>query len=352
MAVGLDCGTSFYIASRDDSIKKQRNAFLTVDGDPNQSKRMLKRQRIPFVEKAGKVHIVGKHAFNYAQIFSTSTLRRPMKSGLLNPEEKDALPILNAIIGELLGKPKTDNEVCVYCVPSKPIDEDREVSYHEDVLKTIIDSYGYNVKKIEEAVAIGYEGLVDSDLTGVAISMGAGMCNIAVMYQGMTALSFSVSRGGDWIDKNVSMDTGVPIAKVSNVKETSNQLDLSKGIVQDIYDEGSDEFTVLHAIRSYYGALVNYLLTNLKVQFEGTANVPAFPNAVPIVIGGGTSLVKGFLDVFNEQFDQETFPIPISEIILIEDAHSAVSRGCLSEAELIQEDIEEAQPEDEVKEAD
>ena len=37
--------------------------------------------------------------------------------------------------------------------------------------------------------------------------MGAGMCNIAVMYQGMTALSFSVSRGGDWIDECVSQDT-------------------------------------------------------------------------------------------------------------------------------------------------
>ena len=51
MAKGLDCGTSFYICATEDSIKKQRNAFLTVDGDPNQVKRMLKRQRIPFVEK-------------------------------------------------------------------------------------------------------------------------------------------------------------------------------------------------------------------------------------------------------------------------------------------------------------
>ena len=62
---------------------------------------------------------------------------------------------------------------------------------------------------------------------------------------------------------------------------------------------------------------------------------------VAIVIGGGTSLVKGFLDVFNEQFDQNDFPIPISEIIHIEDAHTAVARGCLSEAQLIEEDDEE-----------
>jgi len=340
MAKGLDCGTSFYIAATEELVKKQRNAFLTVDGEVNQVKRMLKRQGIPFVEKAGKVHIVGQHAFNYAQIFSTAELKRPMKSGLLNPTEKDALPVLNAIIGELLGD-AVDGETCVYCIPSKPIDVKREVSYHEDVLRTIIEQYGYNVKKIEEAVAIGYEGLVDTQLTGVAISMGAGMCNIAVMYQGMTALSFSVSRGGDWVDENVAMDTGVSKAKVTNIKETSTTLDLSSATYQNIYEEETDEANVLIAIRSYYGALINYLLTNLKVQFEGVENVPNFPDAVPIVIGGGTSLVKGFLDVFNEQFDQDEFPIPISEIIHIEDAHTAVARGCLSEAQLIEEDDEE-----------
>jgi len=340
MAKGLDCGTSFYIAATEDIVKKQRNAFLTVDGEVNQVKRMLKRQGIPFVEKAGKIHIVGQHAFNYAQIFSTAELKRPMKSGLLNPNEKDSLPVLNAIIGELLGDAK-DGETCVYCVPSKPIDVQREVSYHEDVLRTIIEQYGYSVKKIEEAVAIGYEGLVDTQLTGVAISMGAGMCNIAVMYQGMTALSFSVSRGGDWVDENVSMDTGVSKAKVTNIKESSSTLDLSTATYQNIYEEETDEANVLIAIRSYYGALINYLLTNLKVQFEGVENVPNFPEAVPIVIGGGTSLVKGFLDVFNEQFDQDEFPIPISEIVHIEDAHTAVARGCLSEAQLIEEDEED-----------
>ena len=52
-------------------------------------------------------------------------------------------------------------------------------------------------------------------------------------------------------------------------------------------------------------------------------------------------MVKGFLDVFNEQFDQEEFPIPVSEIILIEDAHTAVARGCLSEGQLAEEDEED-----------
>jgi len=342
MAVGLDCGTSFYICATENSIKKQRNAFLTVDGDPNQVKRMLKRQKIPFVEKSGKVHIVGEHAFNYAQIFSAADLRRPMKSGLLNPQERDALPILNAIIGELLGgKSKNEDEIVTYCVPAAPIDQERRVDYHEDVLKTIIEGFGYKARVIEEAVALAYEGLVDDNLTGIAISMGAGMCNIAVMYAGMTALSFSVARGGDWIDENVANDTGASKAKVQHMKENSRLIDLNEGIMKDIYEESSEQSNVLHAIRSYYGVLINYLLTNLTHQFEGADKMPNFPDPIPIVIGGGTCLINGFLDVFNEQFDQDTFPIPVKEIKIIEDSHTAVSRGCLSEAQLISEEEDE-----------
>ena len=43
-----------------------------------------------------------------------------------------------------------------------------------------------------------------------------------------------------------------------------------------------------------------------------------------------------------EQFNQDEFPIPVSEVKLIEDAHTAVSRGCLSEAQLVEEDENEA----------
>ena len=340
MAKGLDCGTSYYIAATKDTLKKQRNVFLTVDGDAAQVKRMLKRQKIPFVEKAGKVHIVGQHAFNYAQIFSTTELKRPMQSGLLNPKERDALPVLNAIIGELLGKAK-NNETCVYCIPAKPIDQTREVSYHEDVLKQIIETYGYSVKVVEESIALAYEGLVDNELTGIAVSMGAGMCNVCVMYQGMSSLSFSVARGGDWVDQNVASDCGVSIAKVTAIKENSNNLDLTKSAINDIYQEGSDEYNIINAIRSYYGALINYLLTNLANQFNNAESVPNFPDSIPIVFGGGTALVKGFLQVVGEQFNQDDFPIPVSEMKLVEDAHTAVARGCLSEAELIEEENNE-----------
>ena len=51
MAKGLDCGTSFYITATEDRIKKQRNAFLTVDGEVTQVKRMLKRQAFHMLKR-------------------------------------------------------------------------------------------------------------------------------------------------------------------------------------------------------------------------------------------------------------------------------------------------------------
>lgn len=330
MAIGLDCGTSFYISARKELVKKQRNAFLTLDGEPGVVKRMLSRKNIPYVERNNKVHIVGQYAFDYAQIFSGSDLKRPMKDGLLNPRERDALPVLKAIISELLGTPEQENELCVYCVPSKPIDRESFVNYHEDALSNIIESLGYKSRSIEESVALAYEGLADYDLTGVAISMGAGMCNLCVMYAGMPALTFAVTRGGDFIDEHVGLDTGISKAKAQYIKESSN-IDLHKSD-DGMYEDNLGESNVQSAIRSYYGVLIKYLLANLKKQFEAADSIPNFPEPVPLVIGGGTVLVKGFVDFFKSQLESVDLPIPISEVILVESSHTAVARGCLADA--------------------
>ena len=44
------------------------------------------------------------------------------------------------------------------------------------------------------------------------------------------------------------------------------------------------------------------------------------------------------MEVVGEQFIQDEFPIQVKEFTLVEDAHTAVARGCLSEAQLIEEE--------------
>lgn len=337
---GLDCGTGNYVAATKEGIKTQRNAFLTIDSATTTVK-SLKRMNIPYVEVNNRLQVIGKSAYEYAQIFGDKELRRPMAKGLLNPQERDAFPVLREIIGELLGTPEKD-ELVVYCVPGKPIDNEQFVDYHEDVLKQIIESVGYKARAINEAEALGYAGLVDDNLTGIAISMGAGMCNICIMYAGMSAATFSVARGGDFIDSHVSMDCGIPIAKAQYIKESADytikkpQISATSEGAEIINDQ--DLTREQKAVKTYYGVLIRYLLANIAKQFEGNSAMPNFPNAIPIVIGGGTSMVRGFLDIFKAEFAQQEFPIDIKDIRLVPEPFTAVARGCLAEAQLEEDD--------------
>jgi len=319
MNIGLDCGTGNFLAADDSEIRIQRNAFLTLDAEMVNINQ-LKLMNVPYIQAGKRLHIIGKKAYEYAQIFNNKDLRRPMSSGLLNPIEQDAFPILKEIIKELLGQ---GNGLVVYSVPGKPIDKEQNIEYHEDILKTIIKSLGYEAKSLNEAVALAYIGLAEDELTGIAISLGAGMCNISIMYAGMSVLTFSTSKAGDWIDENVARDTGISRAKAQYIKEENNY---------SIF--GNEERTMeQQAIKTYYEALIRYLLANIAKQFESTA-MPNFPKPVPIVLGGGTCMVKGFLEVFKEQFKQKEFPINISEIRIINEPLTAVARGCLVEAKL------------------
>lgn len=316
---GLDCGTGNFLSADENGIKLQRNAFITLDSETT-NVRQLKLMKVPFIQAGKRLHIVGHKAYHFAQIFNNKELRRPMASGLLNPIEQDAFPILKEIIRELLGK---GSGVVVYSVPGKPIDKEQNIEYHEDVLKTIINSLGYEAKSINEAVALAYTGLADDELTGISISLGAGMCNVGILYQGMAALTFSTSKAGDFIDENVARDTGTSKAKAQYIKEDGGYSLIGN----------ADRSMEQQAVRTYYEALIRYLLSNIAKQFEST-DVPNFPKPVPIVLGGGTAMVKGFIEVFQEQFKQKEFPINISEIRIVEEPLTAVARGCLIEAQL------------------
>jgi len=323
----LDCGTGNFVAIDAEGTRIQRNAFLTISKEITTTKQ-LKLMNVPFVEINNKIYIVGTKAYEYAQVFGTKDLRRPMRQGVLNPEEQDALPILRLIIGGLLRSPKTEKEKVVYCIPAKPIDSDREIDYHEDVLKQIIDSFGYDSRPINEAVALGMEGLKDYNYTGISASFGSGMTNISIMYMGMSSLQFSVQKSGDWIDQNVSRDCGIPVAKAQFIKESGDY-----SISPNSKEERTRE---QNAIKSYYEALIRYVLSNIALQFEGK-EMPNFPSAVPFIIGGGTAMVNGFIEVFKDQFTQKNFPLKISDIHLVKEPLTAVARGCYANGILEEE---------------
>ena len=333
MAIGIDVGTGNIVAARKNEEGKivythERNSFISV-GKWAAVKNQLKRTNIAYTRLGDDVYVLGTAAYDYANIFGEVELRRPMAMGMLNPHEQNALPIMKELLKNILGSPAHENEICVYVTPSEPIDTGDHTVYHEDVIDTIIESLGYKPINIKESVALAYAGLVDENLTGIAISFGAGMANASVMFQGLTALDFSVTKSGDYIDENASKETDLPVAHMTALKEREGfTIDPAKT---------SDSREHL-AITSYYRFVVKNILSQIINLFTTSKGMPHFKEPIKIVCGGGTSMVEGFIQLFESEFKNLEFPIEVKSFERVSDPLYAVSRGALSEGLIEEED--------------
>ena len=316
---GLDVGTANLAAAIQNdeggiTVNVERNAFLDIQSDVY-SKNMLTKLKVPYVVHNSKLVVIGESAFELANVFGKET-RRPMCDGLISPSEVDAMPMIKLIISKVLGEPQVPGENCYFCVPAESLDVDNNVVYHQGLFEGLINKLGYTARAINEAHAVVFSELAENDFTGIGLSFGGGMANACVAYKSIPCLSFSVARGGDWIDKNVAQVLGIKRAKATMIKE--------RGI--DIRDPKNREE---EAVAIYYRNLISYVLENIKNRFEGGQNMPHFQEPVEIACAGGTSLVGGFIEVFRDEFAKIDFPIPVSRIFRAEDALTSVARGCL-----------------------
>ena len=333
-AIGGDIGTGFIsCAERDaDQIKfrKIRDAFFKLnpskflEGAANQfGENMLKNSGAHYVKVDDIIYVLGDDAFRFASLFHQECLR-PMSKGVLNPKQ----PVSNLMVSELVkaiaGRSTNDDDVLYYCVPAEPIDADYDVEYHKQILNGVFEDLGYkNINVMTEGLAIIYSELADTQYTGSGMSFGAGMCNIVYSFMGMPVFSFSLSRGGDWIDAHAAQHTDETHNVVTTIKESAgfSLYDSTNGIKQ--------------AISVYYDSLLSYVVEQFKELYERTPKkqLPNVTMEMPNVIAGGTSLVVGFVERLRE-LTADDFPVPISEIRHAQQPLFAVSNGLYQAAKL------------------
>jgi hypothetical protein len=323
LAVGLDVGTMHLVASRSDSdeVKITRNVFLTVDKDDI----LNQLSKISYVEGPdGDTYIIGSDAFDFANMFGKK-VSRPMEKGLISSEELDAADVLTLMIKDLIGETGDKEVFCSYSIPAEAIDGDRSVTFHENVFARILHSIGINHKAINEAMAIIYSECAKESFSGIGVSFGAGMSNIAVSYKGIEALTFSTARGGDWIDNYVAKDLNMVPNRVTNLKERYMQLDGSVNLGKSNKKKNK---RVLEALYYYHKALIDYTIKNVIKEFEEKVDIE-IDDEIPIVVSGGTSMPKGFVTLFSEMLNQYEMPFEISEVRRAKNPLTAVSNGLL-----------------------
>ena len=328
-AIGIDIGTAFIAGAKyhkdNISAKYVRNGFFTMPY-LKQRELMLKSSKVPFIVKdrpnvAGKqdIYVLGNEAFDMAVLFG-QTLRRPMSSGVISASEKDTEFILKEIIRRVANQGET-GDVAYYSVPANPVDQDFNIIYHREMFKRFLADLGYNAIPLNEGMAVAYSELADKDLTGICISFGAGMANVAMSYKGLEIFSFSVARAGDWIDDQVAKSRGISGADATAEKE-NNELDLL-----------SPQNDIQEAITIFYKAMLEYVIGHISTALEEHRRKIKLKEALSFVVAGGTTMPKNFLRLLANALKENPLPLPVGKVWLAKNPVMAVCRGCLRAAQ-------------------
>lgn len=330
---GLDVGTSFIVLSseKEGSIeyKDFRDAFYVIKPSTPVATKMIEKGlagKVFIKDNDGSFIILGKDAIEKA-IERNDTAKRPMYRGVVSVKEKDAKRILAFILKEVAGQASSPGEKLVFCVPAQPVDqedEDFDVGYHEDVVKTVLAECGYDARAINEAEALCYAELENDEYTGIAVSCGAGMTNVCVMLNGEPTVVFSTTKSGDWVDRMSAVATGEPDSVVQAEKEAGG------------FKVGEqNDNPVLAAVASYYERLIDYTTKQLAAALTGHKALPKFKDPLKIVVAGGTSQANGYIEIFTQKLTENNFPLAVKEVVHAKDPLHAVSKGCLIASQVL-----------------
>ncbi|HZH89535.1 MAG TPA: cell division protein FtsA [Pyrinomonadaceae bacterium] len=317
-AVGLDIGTS-RIVMADGSAQKdtstQLNAFVAVPSS-EMAENVLKHKNMVYERNCKNLYVYGNDS-NFFASFLNVDARRPMRDGLLNAQEEMSNHIMQLIIQRLLPRGR-GKEMLYFSVPGKGEGVNGKLVYHEAMLRNFLQSLGYNARSINEGQAVVFSELQDENFTGIGISFGGGMCNVSVSFMSMPMITFSIPKGGDYIDRNVTEVLGE--ANTTKVRiEKEENLDLSRQPKGDLE----------RALHIYYEDLMQSLIERLRAEFRASSQLPKIDRPMPIVLAGGTAKPAGFLQKFEGMLRSGgEFPIEISDVRMAKDPLTATAHGC------------------------
>jgi len=320
--VGLDVGTSRIVVARSADKKfhyeTQLNAFITLPYS-RLAHTLLVREEVFHEVQGEDLVVAGDDAQRFAEVFHVET-RRPMYQGVLNPQEPHALPVIRRIVTKLLGRAVTEGQKISFSVPTAlPAGEDA-LSYHQASIRQILTELGYSPTPIEEGLAVVFGEMGASNYTGIGISCGSGLCNACLAVLSVPVISFSIPKAGDFIDVQAASVTGERATRMRAQKEQAFRLN---GLTGD---------RMQNALTVYYDDVIQTLTSALRSTIASSQRLPKLDRAIPLVLSGGTTMPKGFLDHFIHNLRSQDFPVRISEVRLAEDPLHSTARGALMSA--------------------
>jgi hypothetical protein len=318
-AVGLDVGTSRIVLAQrvneDYQFESQLNAFVSIPYSKLTAS-VLEKEGVPHAVQNNEIIVHGNESEKFAELMGTE-IRRPMTKGTLDAKEPESLSTIRQIIQSLAGLGAKDGGAVCFTVPAPPLGAQESLTYHESTLKALLSELGYQPKPINEGLAVIYGELENTNYSGIGISFGGGLCNVAMAYLSVPVMSFSVPKGGDYIDYSTASVTG----------ERANHIRLTKE--QSFHFNGFFSDKLHQVLGVYYDDMIQSVVNGLKDAIWGTRNLPRLGRPVPLVLSGGTAMPAGFRDRFEKMIRAESLPIEISEVRMAANPLHTAAKGAL-----------------------
>jgi hypothetical protein len=350
-ALGVDVGTMFFqtaeMKGEDLSLNLVRNAFIELSKTDDMTE-TIKMEKFQYVEDANNIYVIGEDAIRFAKMMPGKLdLRRPLQNGVLNADEEMKMLVLNEIIRSMVGKAPDRKSVVATCVSSPPVDGSPNNVFHEKRLRGMFENQGWNVIIMPEGQAVILSEnptTEDKDgnklnFTGIGISFGAGRVNMVSTMKGVVGVGISTSRSGDWLDREVAGQLNVPVTQITSYKES--KLDFSK------IDDNSDKDFALDA---YTTELFRYNFGKFAEQFNASKDKDQYDFPLDVVIAGGTSMPKGFIDKAKRDIlaIASDLPFAVRDVRHAKDPRNAVCRGLMLRAINVQKQLEKKDSAEEI----
>jgi len=318
-AVGLDIGTSRIVVAdgaNGQESRSQLNAFVSVPSS-EMAENVLQHRGMVYERNCKNLYVYGNDSDFFASFLDTDA-RRPMQSGLLNPREEMSQHMIQRIIELLVPRARKGDALC-FSVPGKGEGVNGGLVYHEALLKNFLQSLGYRAKALNEGQAVVFSELEEENFTGIGVSFGGGMCNVSVSFMSMPMITFSVSKSGDYIDRNVAEVLG---------ERNTTRVRLFKEENLDLSRQPQDDMT--RALHIFYEDVLQTLIDRLRAEFKHSSQLPKVDRPMKVVLAGGTARPTGFMQKFETMLRADGgFPIEVAEVRMAKDPLAATAQGCL-----------------------
>ena len=168
LCIGLDVGTASIVsgirqADGQEVVEQEKNAFFSVPDHPK-TLEFLTKQKIKFLQKGRNIYILGNKAEKAADLFKKNT-QRPVKNGLLNPNEPDGVEAIMEILKTMIPADQREGTPICFSIPADPIGQEGAVVYHSAMMRMHLKSLGFEPKSVNEGLAVILSETDTSDAT-------------------------------------------------------------------------------------------------------------------------------------------------------------------------------------------